>query len=120
MNQASALPATEGFGHLRGGTLPMSTTGATALRRAGVRSEEHTSELQSQSNLACRLLLEKKKNRWIPRVHKAILAKTRVPIPVTLGVQRRDSHLVCAADRVPRRPLQQSIIGVPTECADAA
>src|SRR2546430_11536735 len=29
--------------------------------RAGIRSEEHTSELQSQSNLVCRLLLEKKK-----------------------------------------------------------
>src|SRR2546430_12843760 len=28
-----------------------------------VRSEEHTSELQSQSNLVCRLLLEKKKKR---------------------------------------------------------
>src|SRR2546427_1864099 len=28
----------------------------------GMRSEEHTSELQSQSNLVCRLLLEKKKN----------------------------------------------------------
>src|SRR5688572_31373580 len=27
----------------------------------GLRSEEHTSELQSQSNLVCRLLLEKKK-----------------------------------------------------------
>src|SRR5438270_6770894 len=32
-----------------------------ADRFAGVRSEEHTSELQSQSNLVCRLLLEKKK-----------------------------------------------------------
>src|SRR2546430_12906009 len=31
---------------------------AVAVRR----SEEHTSELQSQSNLVCRLLLEKKKN----------------------------------------------------------
>src|SRR2546430_10890057 len=29
---------------------------------AETRSEEHTSELQSQSNLVCRLLLEKKKN----------------------------------------------------------
>src|SRR2546430_5985009 len=29
--------------------------------RVGDRSEEHTSELQSQSNLVCRLLLEKKK-----------------------------------------------------------
>src|SRR5688572_31757682 len=35
----------------------------TGLRRAAkhARSEEHTSELQSQSNLVCRLLLEKKK-----------------------------------------------------------
>src|SRR2546427_4553905 len=32
-----------------------------ALVRASLRSEEHTSELQSQSNLVCRLLLEKKK-----------------------------------------------------------
>src|SRR5438270_7619081 len=31
------------------------------LEGADVRSEEHTSELQSQSNLVCRLLLEKKK-----------------------------------------------------------
>src|SRR2546430_12919683 len=30
------------------------------------RSEEHTSELQSQSNLVCRLLLEKKKNNPNP------------------------------------------------------
>src|SRR2546430_13662196 len=36
-----------------------------------VRSEEHTSELQSQSNLVCRLLLEKKKTRYrrLDRVH---------------------------------------------------
>src|SRR2546430_10593693 len=32
------------------------------LRASWERSEEHTSELQSQSNLVCRLLLEKKKN----------------------------------------------------------
>src|SRR5438270_3819871 len=30
---------------------------------AALRSEEHTSELQSQSNLVCRLLLEKKKKK---------------------------------------------------------
>src|SRR2546430_16808909 len=34
------------------------------------RSEEHTSELQSQSNLVCRLLLEKKKKRSGLRVCK--------------------------------------------------
>src|SRR2546430_13298824 len=36
---------------------------AVAIRRS-TRSEEHTSELQSQSNLVCRLLLEKKKHRF--------------------------------------------------------
>src|SRR2546430_4887737 len=35
--------------------------GASGRARRGGRSEEHTSELQSQSNLVCRLLLEKKK-----------------------------------------------------------
>src|SRR5438093_5748191 len=30
------------------------------------RSEEHTSELQSLTNLVCRLLLEKKKNKQLP------------------------------------------------------
>src|SRR2546430_13462844 len=38
--------------------------GRTAFRPkalSAVRSEEHTSELQSQSNIVCRLLLEKKK-----------------------------------------------------------
>src|SRR2546427_6711443 len=34
----------------------------TETRLDFMRSEEHTSELQSQSNLVCRLLLEKKKN----------------------------------------------------------
>src|SRR2546430_8525215 len=34
---------------------------AVPSSRRGPRSEEHTSDLQSQSNLVCRLLLEKKK-----------------------------------------------------------
>src|SRR2546430_8223811 len=37
--------------------------------RRTARSEEHTSELQSQSNLVCRLLLEKKKKN----IHKTTL-----------------------------------------------
>src|SRR2546430_10305209 len=36
--------------------------GSPGHSRQHPRSEEHTSELQSQSNLVCRLLLEKKKN----------------------------------------------------------
>src|SRR2546426_8482468 len=35
-------------------------------RSGRFRSEEHTSELQSPCNLVCRLLLEKKKNRYPP------------------------------------------------------
>src|SRR2546430_12102826 len=37
------------------------TRAASGRRLTALRSEEHTSELQSQSNLVCRLLLEKKK-----------------------------------------------------------
>src|SRR2546427_7098822 len=37
--------------------------GGLRRRREALRSEEHTSELQSQSNLVCRLLLEKKKKK---------------------------------------------------------
>src|SRR5256886_13638159 len=36
---------------------------ASIRQRNPARSEEHTSELQSQSNLVCRLLLEKKKQQ---------------------------------------------------------
>src|SRR2546430_11178546 len=39
------------------------TVPRAAARRRARRSEEHTSELQSQSNLVCRLLLEKKKKK---------------------------------------------------------
>src|SRR2546430_7631168 len=42
--------------------LPPPSPDARALPGPCARSEEHTSELQSQSNLVCRLLLEKKKN----------------------------------------------------------
>src|SRR5437870_6700586 len=35
-----------------------------ALELPAVRSEEHTSELQSRGHLVCRLLLEKKKTYW--------------------------------------------------------
>src|SRR2546430_5341000 len=41
--------------------------------REEARSEEHTSELQSQSNLVCRLLLEKKKNHKLSQWSKTEL-----------------------------------------------
>src|SRR5256886_61097 len=47
--------------HARAGTPPSGTPRGGPARSS--RSEEHTSELQSQSNLVCRLLLEKKKKK---------------------------------------------------------
>src|SRR2546430_11772056 len=46
-------------GHARGRPLPLLPLPLEGLVMA-IRSEEHTSELQSQPNLVCRLLLEKK------------------------------------------------------------
>src|SRR5260221_12669188 len=64
-----ALPISSGRPRIRGGGRHEtrvedrgSAPPAAAHRRTG-RSEEHTSELQSHSDLVCRLLLEKKKKR---------------------------------------------------------
>src|SRR2546427_8165151 len=57
-------PASGRPGRLRGGADGRGRE-APASRTAVPRSEEHTSELQSQSNLVCRLLLEKKKKNTI-------------------------------------------------------
>src|SRR5689334_24199477 len=51
-------------------------------RRRGRRSEEHTSELQSQFHLVCRLLLEKKNNKKPHIGHKLISQ----PLPVTARI----------------------------------
>src|SRR5438874_9993364 len=53
------------------GAMRVEIAGAIHLRpvclvvQAVARSEEHTSELQSRRDLVCRLLLEKKKNRYV-------------------------------------------------------
>src|SRR5947208_10498025 len=51
--------------YIAGGPVGLAQPGRTASRaerrRARLRSEEHTSELQSPDHLVCRLLLEKKK-----------------------------------------------------------
>src|SRR5438034_7464168 len=46
--------------------------------RLSKRSEEHTSELQSHSDLVCRLLLEKKKRREPPELHALLLSGDRL------------------------------------------
>src|SRR3989475_10633498 len=47
--------------HVKNGAIVAVGAGLKAGADGDDRSEEHTSELQSQSNLVCRLLLEKKK-----------------------------------------------------------
>src|SRR2546427_8716625 len=49
--------------------VPESPSHGVRIPLARDRSEEHTSELQSQSNLVCRLLLEKKKNKRDSNLH---------------------------------------------------
>src|SRR2546427_9043737 len=58
-----ALPISLRIGVARATRSGTVSGGISATKRSmAARSEEHTSELQSQSNLVCRLLLEKKKN----------------------------------------------------------
>src|SRR5687767_15179325 len=50
--------------------------------KATMRSEEHTSELQSLAYLVCRLLLEKKKNKKFVRTRPKHIDKSLVPTVV--------------------------------------
>src|SRR2546430_8783845 len=65
-----------------------STAGLIRSRRScGGRSEEHTSELQSQSNLVCRLLLEKKKKNKTTSRDRLVVAS---------AVLLTSSHMRCS------------------------
>src|SRR2546430_16675659 len=62
--RSTLFPYTTLFRSLGGSAVLLATlivTVGALVKWATHRSEEHTSELQSQSNLVCRLLLEKKK-----------------------------------------------------------
>src|SRR2546430_8294173 len=65
-----SLPKGERATALRNHKVASSSTTASASRKYW-RSEEHTSELQSQSNLVCRLLLEKKKHTTTLSSHRS-------------------------------------------------
>src|SRR5690349_23853471 len=58
-----------------------------------VRSEEHTSELQSRRDIVCRLLLEKKKLRRLPR--NPLIQRSRCPSGGRLDLE---SHLLHTAN----------------------
>src|SRR2546430_7775584 len=63
----------------------------TCSAGGGMRSEEHTSELQSQSNLVCRPLLEKNQPRVEPRPRLRALSHSLRPHAVAglIAVSRR-------------------------------
>src|SRR2546430_11145154 len=56
------------------------TSGSSSQSGWKYRSEEHTSELQSQSNLVCRLLLEKKKRPHAALGHFTLVLACSRPI----------------------------------------
>src|SRR5438093_8681166 len=71
---AAAYPNLPPIGHLRPGMTRAHHSSRTfpedamrLLSRHALRSEEHTSELQSLTNLVCRLLLEKKNTHKVRR-----------------------------------------------------
>src|SRR5256885_11975881 len=79
-------PSSLEFGSATPGTDLM----ASNVRAAAIRSEEHTSELQSPCNLVCRLLLEKKKK------HRHCLVRRLIAYPA------RSAHAL-KSDRAPIR-----------------
>src|SRR5258707_3871713 len=74
---------------------------------SALRSEEHTSELQSRQYLVCRLLLEKKKTKFLT----PLTQPSRIPGPPSRGNQmsfnsialKVSRHLTCPFDRVAAR-----------------
>src|SRR2546430_3702370 len=73
---------------------------ATAIPTSRSRSEEHTSELQSQSNLVCRLLLEKKKKTQSNASNLLVTVSTS-----PMGVLNRRSMTKVVLGRRARRGL---------------
>src|SRR5258708_24180319 len=76
-------PRARGLGGRSGGDQPMAMPGESrrnadsprhhrALAECRLRSEEHTSELQSPDHLVCRLLLEKKKKTCAEVLHVGV------------------------------------------------
>src|SRR5438477_8283078 len=65
---------------------------ASECCRWPVRSEEHTSELQSHVNLVCRLLLEKKKNEPSDLKPQVLVEQLNEPLPDGPG-SSQNTHL---------------------------
>src|SRR2546430_7958019 len=83
-------------------------------RRSVRRSEEHTSELQSQSNLVCRLLLEKKKNKHT-HTYTPLSSSSRTSRPTTCPAAPQGHHPPVP---LPRPQLRASHLRTPADSHD--
>src|SRR5438270_10239284 len=93
--RSTLFPYTTLFRSLGGDFANPSSTHAPGMRAAArieaARSEEHTSELQSQSNLVCRLLLEKKKKKKTKRNDQYIIVSQQS------NTEDKSSHILTVA-----------------------
>src|SRR3712207_7922908 len=84
IRSAGALPRGDHLAHQRPGGRDRRARrggGRAGVRRGGrLRSEEHTSELQSRQYLVCRLLLEKKKKQTIQSTFDNYFPNARLSI----------------------------------------
>src|SRR5256886_7459926 len=83
--------------------MPDRPLGSVEVANEVIRSEEHTSELQSQSNLVCRLLLVKQNNREVD-----ILARQAI----SSGAKAEDMALVRRASRERREEIERRDLAV--------
>src|SRR2546430_5839244 len=98
----------------------MDLASITRERLTRSRSEEHTSELQSQSNLVCRLLLEKQKIRHhqLLSVGRDSTLRTVPPAvsPAPVGKRGPRDGRVWRWVRVPSFPRSTGRYGTTTNC----
>src|SRR5437016_6563793 len=79
LDEAAALPF----------AVPVKSARARILEFCAARSEEHTSELQSLTNLVCRLLLEKKKSSGVSSQNETcIRGVVREPVCIRVRLCR--------------------------------
>src|SRR2546422_5702918 len=74
LHDALPIYSDRDYGHhvVRAASLNLRALSTCRRAQRGIRSEEHTSELQSRLHLVCRLLLEKKKTQSeLAELHKA-------------------------------------------------
>src|SRR2546430_4471610 len=87
-------------------------------KRIAPRSEEHTSELQSQSNLVCRLLLEKKKQFNTADQRRTLISLVTTPTRINLNISHTSTHALSAHLILTGRPNMQ--VPIPLHLATQA